>query len=72
MALAAPVAIASWQVSRVLPGNHDGVGAISMGEGSGQPVAFPAPPAGTWSVEVRVGFAGNLGSAAYYWRMDVD
>jgi hypothetical protein len=72
MMLAAGIGIASWQVSRVLPGNRDRVGAMSMGEGSRQPVAFQAPPAGTWSVEVRVEFAGNLGSATYYWRMKVD
>jgi hypothetical protein len=72
LSLAEPVGIAGWQVSRVLPGNHDRVGAIGMGDGSGGRVAFQAPPDGTWSVEVRVEFAGNLGSAAYYWRMEVD
>ena len=72
MTLASPVDIDRWQVSRVLPGNRDGVGAISMAEGTGQPVSFAAPSTGVWSVEVQVSFAGNLGSAAYYWRMAVD
>jgi hypothetical protein len=44
---------------------------VGMAEGSG-PVRFPAPPAGAWSVHVSVRFEDNLGSAAYYWRMDVD
>ena len=35
------------------------------------PIAFPAPPAGSWSVQVTVDFAGGLGSATYYWHLDV-
>jgi hypothetical protein len=72
LTLAAPIGIAGWQVSRVRPGNHDWVGAVSMGSGSAMPVLFEAPPTGTWSVEVRVVFSGHLGSAAYYWRFQVD
>jgi hypothetical protein len=72
LTLAAPVGIAEWQVSRVRPGNDDWVGAVSMGSGSAMPVLFEAPPSGTWSVEVRVVFSGHLGSAAYYWRFQVD
>ena len=70
--LATEVGIVGWQVSRVLPSNHDRVGAVSMGEGTIPPIRFRAPPAGTWSVEVSVLFARNLGSAAYFWRMEVD
>ncbi len=43
-----------------------------MGEGSSEPVSFAAPPPGSWSVNVEVWFADNLGSAAYYWLITVD
>lgn len=72
LTLAEPVAIDTWRVSRVLPGSRDGMGSVGMAEGSGEPVAFVAPPSGSWSVNVNVLFADNLGSAAYYWRIDVD
>lgn len=72
LTLAEPVAINTWQVSRVLPGNRDGVGAVGMAEGSGEPVTFIAPPSGTWSVSVSLLFADNLGGAAYYWLIEVD
>ena len=71
-ALAEPVAIETWQVSRVIPGDRDGTRAVGMGEGSGEPVTFVAPPSGPWSVSVSVLFADNLGSASYYWLVDVD
>ncbi len=72
LALAEPVAIDTWQVSRVPPGSRDGIGSIGMAEGSGEPVTFVAPPSGSWSVSVNVLFADNLGSAAYYWLVEVD
>jgi hypothetical protein len=43
-----------------------------MGEGSGGPVTFLAPPSGSWSVNVDVWFVDNLGSASYYWLIEVD
>ncbi len=72
LTLAEPIAIDTWQVSRVLPGSRDGIGSIGMAEGSGERVAFVAPPSGSWSVSVSVWFADNLGSAAYYWLIEVD
>jgi len=70
--LSEPVAIETWQVSRVIPGDRDGTGAVGMSEGSGEPITFDAPPSGSWSVGVSVLFADNLGGAVYYWRIDVD
>lgn len=70
--LAEPVALETWMVSRVAPGNRDGTTATGMAEGSGEPVSFPAPPRGSWSVSVSVLFADNLGGAVYYWLIDVD
>lgn len=72
LTLAVPVDIGEWRVSRVEPGNRDGMGAVGMGEGSGDPVTFRAPPSGSWSVEVRVSFADALGSALYFWLIEVD
>jgi hypothetical protein len=72
LSLAEPVAIDTWQVSRVPPGDRDGFRSIGMAEGSGEPVTFVAPPSGTWSVSVSVLFSDNLGGAAYYWLIDVD
>jgi hypothetical protein len=72
LTLADPLGMANWTASRVAPGNRDGNRAVGMGEGSGEPVAFEAPPHGSWSVNVNVWFSDNRGSAAYYWLVDVD
>ena len=72
LTLAAPASIDDWRVSRVVPGNRDGIGAVAMAEGSGEPLTFEAPPTGTWSVEVSVAFNENRGTALYFWLVDVD
>ncbi len=72
MTLAQPVALANWTASRVPSVGLDASGAVALGEGTGGPVTFVAPPPGTWSVHVSVWFADNLGSAAYFWLMAVD
>ncbi len=72
LTLAGPLEIAEWSVSRVMPGNRDGTGALAMEAGSGWPVLFDAPPSGTWSVQVKVRFANDRGDALYYWMIDVD
>jgi len=35
------------------------------------PITFPAPKPGRWSVQLAVTFAGDLGSATYYWEVTV-
>jgi hypothetical protein len=72
MALDDPIALDTWTVSRVTPGNRDGIGAVPIADQRGGVVTFSAPPIGTWSVQVRVRFAGNLGTALYYWLIEVD
>lgn len=72
LTLARPVDIGEWRVSRVTPGNRSGIGAVGMDEGSRGPVKFQAPPAGRWSVAVRVRFAGDRGTALYFWLIAVD
>ncbi len=70
VALDGGVVVPAWTARRVVAGTTDGSGAVGLGEGEG-PVTFPAPPAGAWSVQVTVRFAGDLGSATYYWQVTV-
>ena len=72
MALAEPVGIANWTASWKAPGYLNTSAPVGLGEGTGGPVTFAAPPQGTRSVSVSVWFADNLGSAVYYWLMEVD
>jgi hypothetical protein len=72
MTLAGAVPVATWTAARVPPVGLDAVPAVGLGEGSGSPVAFAGTPRGTWSVRVSVWFAEDLGSATYYWLIDVD
>jgi hypothetical protein len=66
----AGAAVAGWSASRVPGGTTNGTGAVALGSGAA-PIAFTAPGAGTWSVQASVQFAGNLGSATYYWQLTV-
>ena len=63
--------IGAWSARRVTPGTLDGAGAVSLGEGRSEPIGFAAPGHGTWSVQVAIQFAGELGSATYYWQVEV-
>ena len=65
------VAVADWSARRVTAGRTDGSGALALGGAAGPPVSFAAPGIGTWSVQVTVRFANDLGSATYYWRLTV-
>jgi hypothetical protein len=67
---APPVAIASWQARSVVAGSAGPEGATALGEGSGRPT-FDAPDRGAWTVEVRVTFGRDVGSASYFWRLEV-
>jgi hypothetical protein len=63
-------AIVGWRARYVPAGRTDPQGALSLGEGTGAP-AFPAPAAGSWTTEVIVDFGPDVGSASYFWRLDV-
>jgi len=69
--LSTPVAVAEWTAKRVAAGTSDGTGAVPLAGGQGTPISFPAPGAGSWSVQVDVTFGDDLGSAAYYWAVTV-
>jgi hypothetical protein len=71
MTLAGGVGAGEWTARRVPAGSEGGDGASVLGNGTGGPVTFEAPGTGAWSVQVTVQFAGDLGSASYYWRLDV-
>ena len=43
-----------------------------LGQGHATAVSFSAPPRGAWSVHVSVDFAGNQGSAEYFWQITVE
>jgi hypothetical protein len=64
------VGVAMWSARQVAAGTSDGAGAVGLGDGAA-PVSFAAPGPGRWSVQVMVGFAGELGSATYYWDVTV-
>jgi hypothetical protein len=69
--LADPVRLANWTVGRTAAATV-GSGVVGMGDGASQSLTFAAPPPGSWSINVSVWFADNLGSAAYYWLISVD
>jgi hypothetical protein len=63
-------AVATWR-ARSVPSTADGpAGASVLGEGNGS-LAFGAPAAGSWTVEVHVVFDGGVGDASYFWRLEV-
>ena len=69
--LANDVPIDRWTVTRT-PGATFGSELVGVADGSGRSVTFAAPARGSWSVQVVLWFAHELGSAAYYWLITVD
>ncbi len=63
-------AVATWSARRVAGTARGSAGPVGLGSGPG-PAAFDAPPVGVWSVAVTLDFAGELGSATYYWAITV-
>jgi hypothetical protein len=68
--LATDPGIAGWAARRAPAGTVDAAGAVALGQGAG-PITLAVPPPGTWSVQVTIQFAGDRGSAAYYWKITV-
>jgi hypothetical protein len=69
--LAGDAVVADWTAARVAPERTDGASAVPIASADGDPIRFPAPRAGRWSVQVQVRFPGGSDSAAYYWLLDV-
>ena len=62
--------VARWSARRARAGSTSPVGALPAGGGTG-PIAVDAPASGSWTLAVTVEFAGGIGSATWYWRLDV-
>jgi hypothetical protein len=62
--------ITAWRARYAPADQSDPQGAQALGEGAGAP-AFPAPAIGSWTVEVAIDFGPGVGSASYFWRLDV-
>lgn len=71
LTLADGTGVGAWSARRVPAASTDGSGAVALGRGTTGPVAFDAPERGSWSVQVTIRFAGDLGSANYYWQVSV-
>jgi len=70
VSIAGPIGVATWSAKRIPEGAVGGSEATGLGTG-GPPIAFDAPEAGSWSVQVTVDYDGGIGSATYYWLMTV-
>jgi hypothetical protein len=64
-------AIGDWTARSVPAGAQGPGGARTLARGTGR-LAFDAPEVGIWTVEVLVEFAGGIGSASYFWRLEVE
>ncbi len=72
--LAVTVGIApveSWDARYGASGGPDPGDIASLGSGGGA-ISFGAPPRGSWTVALDVRFGEGLGSASYYWRLEVE
>ena len=67
--IAGDLPVESWAARRTPGGATSDVGAIPVASGAAV-IAFAAPPAGDWTVELQVRFVGG-GSASYAWRLAV-
>jgi hypothetical protein len=63
--------IATWEARYVPAAAQGPEAATALGHGAGS-VAFGAPGAGDWTVEVAIQFGGGVGEAHYFWRLEVE
>jgi hypothetical protein len=71
LALSPATAIGSWRARYTRAGAANPAGATSLGSGAGD-IALTAPARGRWTVEIAIDFAYELGSASYFWRLEVE
>jgi hypothetical protein len=62
--------VADWSSRAVSADRADPIGARSLGVGVGAP-RFDAPGPGRWTVEVRITAVGDIGSASYFWLLEI-
>lgn len=65
-----PFPVDTWGARYVPAGSDSGAGAAVLGQGVGIP-SFAAPPAGSWTVELRASFGAGHGTASWFWRLEV-
>ncbi len=63
------IEIESWRAVYV-PARAGPENAVSLGDGTGAP-AFLAPDVGRWTVAVEIKFLAGVGTALYFWQLDV-
>lgn len=68
--MAPEVPLRAWRARYTAARATDPTGAKALLEGVGRPT-FPAPPPGTWTVEVALTFDEDAGSASYFWQITV-
>jgi hypothetical protein len=63
--------ISEWSAVLAPASSLDGTGRMEAGGGTGPgPVLIPTPDPGAWTLAVMIRF-GDLGSATWFWRLDV-
>ena len=76
VSLTPPVAMSGWSALLAPAANTAGAGSVNAGAGSvgaGSGLAtmeVTAPEAGSWTLAVTIAF-GDLGSATYFWRLEI-
>jgi hypothetical protein len=63
------IPIAAWSAVLAPSSSAGGLGASNAGRGTA-PIVIAVPVAGSWTLAVTIAF-GDLGSATYFWRLDV-
>lgn len=71
LTLSPDLGISDWSAALAPASSLDGTGRIQVGSGTGPgPVRIPTPDPGAWTLAVTIRF-GDLGSATWFWRLDV-
>lgn len=63
--------IASWGARYAAAADPTGDRLTGLGEATGPPIEFAAPPTGDWVVSVVITYGGGRGDGAYYWHLVV-
>ena len=71
LVLSPSTGIRSWRARSVRAGATAPIGATLLGSGTDK-VLLTAPARGRWTVELAIDFAGTLGAASYFWRLEVE
>ncbi len=70
LTLSPAIGTVGWRTQYTRAGATDPTGARSLGSGTGD-VVLTAPGKGHWTLAIAVDFADGLGSANYFWRLEV-